>query len=147
MYPPINQMTSPWAYGTDPRAHYAGYAGGGFTGNPGVYTPPPMPPQEFSRPGFYSPGQVAFNSNPEMSQLISMVSPAIVQGLAGPDTFVPHLTQTMSTAEQYRTRNYQQEKFKSQFEVANDNTSNVADRFLGMTKLVSDTAAKDPLVQ
>jgi hypothetical protein len=98
-------------------------------------------------PGVYSPGQAAFNSNPGMSQLISMLSPSVLSNFAGPNTFIPHMTPTMSSADQIRMSGFQKQKFQSMYDVSQDNTSAVSDMFLGITKMASDTAANDPLTR
>lgn len=98
-------------------------------------------------PGFYSPGQVAFNGNPEMSQLISMFSPAVLSNFASEGAFIPHMSNTMSMYDQYKTQKLQDARFGALYDVAPDNNEEVADRFLGLTKIMSDTAANDPLIQ
>lgn len=128
MYPPIDPTSNPWAY-----------SGGGA---------PPLPGrQPWMMPGIYSPGQVAFNSNPGMSQLISMMSPAVLSNFAGPNTFIPHMMPTISNADQIRLSGFQRERFQAMQNVSQDNTPAVRDMMLGMSKMVSDTAANNPMVQ
>ena len=100
----------------------------------------PSPQYPFMYPGVYSPGQVAFNNNPEMSQLISMFSGPLLGQMAGPGSFLPHMMPSQQMTDQFAMRNYQDQSRAAAFGVANDNTANVAARFMGIRSAFTNAA-------
>ena len=91
-------------------------------------------------PGVYSPGQVAFNNNPEMSQLISMFAGPLLGEFAGPGNFMPHMMPTQQLVDQFALRNYQQQTRTATLATAHDNTAAVTNRLLGIRSAFTDTA-------
>ena len=94
-------------------------------------------------PGVYSPGQVGFNNNPEMSQLISMFSGAVLNKYMGPGSFVPHMMPTQQLMDQFALRNYQDQTRGASMAVANDNTDAVAQRLLGIRSAFTNEAPSE----
>jgi hypothetical protein len=94
----------------------------------------------FMYPGVYSPGQVGFNNNPEMSQLISMFSGPLLGKIAGPGSFLPNMSPTQQMVDQFAMRNYQNQSRPAVFGVANDNTGNVTNRLLALRSAFTDKA-------
>lgn len=100
----------------------------------------PSPQFPFMYPGVYSPGQVGFNNNPEMSNLISMFSGQLLGQYAAPGSFLPHMMPTQQLTDQFAMRNYQQQSTAARLGIANDNTANVAARFMGIRSAFTDAA-------
>ena len=108
--------------------------------------PPPFgqqPQYPFMYPGVYSPGQMAFNNNAEMSQLISMFSGPLLGQMAGPGNFMPHIMPTQQLGDQFALRNYQDQTRTSAFQIAHDNTPGVAGRLLGLRSAFTDAPATE----
>lgn len=97
----------------------------------------------FMYPGVYSPGQVGFNNNPEMSQLISMFSGHVLNKYMGPGNFVPHMMPTQQLMDQFAMRNYQDQTRAAAMAVANDNTDAVAQRLLGIRSAFTNEAPSE----
>jgi len=97
----------------------------------------------FMYPGAYSPGQVGFNNNAELSQLISMFSGPLLNKLAGPGSFVPSMMPTQQITDQFAMRNYQDQTRAAAFGIAHDNTPNLANRFLGLRSAFTQTAPSE----
>jgi hypothetical protein len=96
-------------------------------------------------PGAYSPGQMAFNNNPEMSQLISMFAGPLLGQMAGPGNFVPHMMPGQALMDQFAMRNYQNQTRTASFNLAAAGPQNqdVANRLLGMRSAFTGTAPTD----
>jgi hypothetical protein len=82
-------------------------------------------------PGAYSPGQMFFNSSPELSQLISAFSGPVLGQMAGPGSFVPHMSPTQMLVDQFAMRNHQNQALQSNTEMAHDGQAHVAKFLLG----------------
>lgn len=102
-----------------------------------------MPQYPFMYPGVYSPGQMAFNNNAELSQLISMFSGPLLGQMAGPGNFMPHMMPTQQLVDQFALRNYQDQTRASAFQIAHDNTPGVAGRLLGLRSAFTDAPATE----
>jgi hypothetical protein len=94
----------------------------------------------FMYPGIYSPGQVGFNNNPEMSNLISMFSGSLLNRYAGPGTFLPHMMPTQQLTDQFAMRNYQQQSQAAALGVAHDNDPRLAASLLGFRSMATKSA-------
>lgn len=99
----------------------------------------------FMYPGLYSPGQMAFNNNPELSQLISMFSGRLLGQMAGPGNFVPHMMPGQALMDQFAMRNYQNQTRTASFNLAASGAQNndVASRLLGMRSIATRDAPTD----
>jgi hypothetical protein len=83
---------------------------------------------------------MAFNNNPDLSQLIAMFGPHLLSNYAGPGGFVPHMMPTQMRADQFAMRNYQQQTKQSALNLAGDNTDNVSQMLIGLRSAFTDTA-------
>lgn len=99
----------------------------------------------FMYPGMYSPGQMAFNNNPELSQLVSMFAGPLLGQMAGPGNFVPHMMPGQALMDQFAMRNYQNQTRTASFNLAAAGPQNndVANRLLGMRSAFTGEAATD----
>ncbi len=98
----------------------------------------PVPQYPFLQPGVYSPGQMAFNNNPEMSQLISMFAGPLLGQMAGPGNFVPHMMPSQNLMDQYAMRQYQQQTIAARQSIQRDPNENVANLLLGARSAITD---------
>jgi len=89
-------------------------------------------PFDFKNPSYYSPGQIAFNNNAEMSRLISLFGGGLLQNLAGPGNFMPHMTPSQNVIDQYIARQYQNQTRASEFYMAGAGNQDVAKRLLAL---------------
>lgn len=103
----------------------------------------PTPQFNFNYPGIYSPGQMAFNNNTELSQLITMFSGPLLGQMAGPGNFLPHMMPTQQLVDQFALRNYQNQTRNAAYQVKNDNTQNVANGLLGLRSAVTKSPATE----
>lgn len=103
----------------------------------------PVPQYPFLQPGVYSPGQVAFNNNPEMSQLISMFAGPLLGQMAGPGNFVPHMMPSQNLMDQYAMRQYQQQTNAARLNITRDPNEAVANRFLGLRSAFTNEPASE----
>ena len=103
----------------------------------------PGQPFEFQQPGFYSPGQAAFNNNPEMSQLITMAAGNILPMIAGPGQFLPHMSPTQHIMDQYALRRHQQQTRIAASQTAGAQTPDVTDLILGGMEMFTDEPMTD----
>lgn len=103
----------------------------------------PVPQYPFLQPGVYSPGQMAFNNNPEMSQLISMFAGPLLGQMAGPGNFVPHMMPSQNLMDQYAMRQYQQQTIAARQSIKRDPNENVANLLLGARSAITDAPASD----
>ena len=101
---------------------------------------PRQQPSPMMFPGVYSPGQMAFTNNPELSQLVAMFSGPLLNKMAGPGNFAPHLMPTQQIVDQFALRNYQAQTQQATMNIAHDNTDNVAERLLGMRSIATKEA-------
>ena len=101
------------------------------------------PEPAFKNPFFYSPGQFAFQNNPEMSQIISQLGGPIMQGLGGAGTFLPHMMQSQHVMDQYTVRQYQNQTRASTFAMDGAGNQNVSNLLLGMRSLSTDEPASE----
>ena len=99
----------------------------------------------FMYPGMYSPGQMAFNNNPEMSQLVSMFAGPLLGQMAGPGNFVPHMMPGQALMDQFAMRNYQNQTRTASFNLAAAGPQNqdVANRLLGIRSAFTGSAPTD----
>lgn len=101
------------------------------------------PQPQFKYPSLYSPGQMAFNDNAEMSRLISMFAGPMMQGMAGPGNFLPHMTPSQNVMDQYMTRQYQNQTRASEFYMAGAGNQDVSKRLLAMRTMSTDAPASE----
>lgn len=95
-------------------------------------------------PGMYSPGQIAFNNNPELSQLITMFSGPLLGAMAGPGNFIPHMMPGQALMDQFAMRNYQNQTRTAAMNLAGgQNNVDVANRLLGVRSAFTGEAATD----
>lgn len=94
-------------------------------------------------PGFYSPGQMAFTNNAEMSQLMTMAAGPLLGALAGPGNFMPHMMPTQNLMDQYALRAYQTQTRQATMNLAGIQNQNVGNIMLGMRSAVTPAAASD----
>lgn len=97
----------------------------------------------FQYPGMYSPGQMAFNNSPELSQVWSMFAGPLMGGMFGPGTFMPHMMPGQALADQFAMRNYQNQTRTATFNLADNQNADVAKRLLGGRSMFTDSAATD----
>jgi hypothetical protein len=97
----------------------------------------------FNYPTPYSPGQMAFNNNAELSQLITMFAGPLLGQMAGPGNFMPHMMPGQALTDQFAMRNYQQQTRQSAFNVANYQNDDVANRLLGIRSAFTGQKATD----
>ena len=104
----------------------------------------PGQPSQFPlmHPGFYSPGQMAFNNNPDLSQLISLFSGQMMSGMF-PGAFVPHMSHTQMLVDQFASRNHQRQAQGSMLEMTKDNDADVTNRLLGIRSLFTNEAPSE----
>ena len=95
---------------------------------------------QMNYPGVYSPGQMAFNNNTEMSQLVSMFAGPLLGSMAGPGNFMPHMMPTQQLMDQYALRNHQNNTRTAAFNIAGDNTQNFATTLLGARSAMTKDA-------
>jgi hypothetical protein len=103
----------------------------------------PVPQFPFLQPGVYSPGQMAFTNNAEMSQLISMFAGPLLGQMAGPGNFVPHMMPSQNLMDQYAMRQYQQQTFAARGNIQRDPNEAVANRLLGIRSAFTDAPVSD----
>jgi hypothetical protein len=100
-------------------------------------------PAPFKYPSLYSPGQIAFNDNAEMSRLISLFAGPMLQGMAGQGNFLPHMMPSQGLMDQYTARQYQNQTRASEFYMAGAGNQDVAKRLLAMRTTVTDDPASE----
>lgn len=103
----------------------------------------PSPSFNFNYPTPYSPGQMAFNNNAELSQLITMFAGPLLGQMAGPGNFMPHMMPGQALTDQFAMRNYQNQTRQSAFNVANYQNEDVANRLLGIRSAFTGQKATD----
>ena len=97
----------------------------------------------FLNPAMYNPGQFAFGNNAEMSQLISMFAGPLLQQMAGPGNFMPHMMPGQALFDQFAMRNYQNQTRTATFNLAGAQDSELATRLLGMRSVMTGEKATD----
>ena len=95
---------------------------------------------QMNYPGVYSPGQMAFNNNTEISQLVSMFAGPLLGQMAGPGQFMPHMMPTQQLMDQYALRNHQNNTRTATMNIAGDNTQNFATSLLGARSAMTKEA-------
>lgn len=102
-------------------------------------------PDPFLYPSPYSPGQMAFNNNAELSQLVTMFGGPLLGAMAGPGNFMPHMVPGQALMDQFAMRNYQNQTRQATFSLANAGPQNdeVAQRLLGMRSAFTGKAPTD----
>ena len=95
---------------------------------------------QMNYPGVYSPGQMAFNNNTEMSQLVSMFAGPLLGQMTGPGQFVPHMMPTQQMMDQYALRNHQNNTRTATLNIAGDDTQNFATSLLGARSAMTKEA-------
>lgn len=111
--------------------------------------PPPYGPysttarQPWMNPGFYSPGQMAFTNNAEMSQLVTMFGGPLLGALAGPGNFMPHMMPTQALMDQYALRQYQNQTRQSAYAVSTLQNQAVATRLLAGRSALTNAPVSD----
>lgn len=102
-----------------------------------------IPQYPMMSPGFYSPGQMVFNNNPELSQLIATFGGGLLNSMVGPGHFMPHMMPTQQLVDQFALRNHQNNVRQAALNIAGDNTANVSSRFLALRSAFTDSAPTD----
>lgn len=97
----------------------------------------------FQTPPMYSPGQIAFNNNPELSQIISMFAGPLMGNMFGSGTFVPNMMPGQALMDQFAMRNYQNQTRAATFNTANYQTPAVSNLLLGLRSTMTNSAATD----
>jgi hypothetical protein len=101
------------------------------------------PAAPFKYPSLYSPGQVAFNNNAEMSNLLSMFAGPMLPLLTGANNFLPHMMPSQGLMDQYMMRQYQNQTRISAFSMAGAGNQDVAKRLLAMRSGFTDDPASE----
>lgn len=102
-------------------------------------------PDPLLYPTPYSPGQMAFNNNAELSQLVTMFAGPLLGSMAGPGNFVPHMMPGQALMDQFAMRNYQNQTRNASLNLAAAGPQNqdVANRLLGMRSVFTGSAPTD----
>jgi hypothetical protein len=102
-------------------------------------------PDPLLYPTPYSPGQIAFNNNAELSQLVTMFAGPLLGSMAGPGNFVPHMMPGQALMDQFAMRNYQNQTRNASLNLAQAGPQNqdVANRLLGIRSMFTGSAATD----
>ena len=96
----------------------------------------------FLYPTPYAPAQFGLG-NSDMGALVAMFAGPLMQAMAGPGNFVPHLMPTQNVMDQYAMKNYQQAMLTSSLDVAQGAKGPVAERLLGLRSAFT----RDPVTQ
>lgn len=100
-------------------------------------------PNQFQYPAYYSPGQIAFNNNAEMSRLLSLFGGPVLQSVVGAGNFLPHMTPSQGLMDQYMARQYQNQTRMSEFYMAGAGNQDVANRLLALRTMGTDAPASE----
>jgi hypothetical protein len=91
-------------------------------------------------PGFYSPGQMAFNNNAELSHLITMAAGPLLGAFAGPGNFMPHMMPTQNAMDQFALRAYQNQTLQATRNLSSIQQPDVTNLLLGLRSAITPTA-------
>lgn len=97
----------------------------------------------FNYPTPYSPGQMAFNNNAELSQLITMFAGPLMGAMAGPGNFMPNMMPGQALADQFAMMNYQNQTRMATFNMAGAQNQDVASGLLGIRSAFTNTKASE----
>lgn len=101
------------------------------------------PAAPFKNLSLYSPGQVAFNNNAEMSNLLSMFTGPMLPLVAGPGNFLPHMMPSQGRMDQFMLRQYQMQTTASAMSMAGAGNQDVAKRLLAMRSALTEKPASE----
>ena len=97
----------------------------------------------FKNPALYAPGQIAFNNNAEMSQLLTMFAGGVLPGIVGQGNFMPSMLPSQNIMDQFAAKQYQAQTRMSDMAIAGSGNDDVAKRLLGMRTMFTREAASD----